>query len=179
MKKIILVAFMGVVIFSNAQEKQKLEDIFSVEAGLIGVWINYEKVLSNNFTLDTEFGYTGGVLRGTNNRSIDYIFTTIFSFEPRYYYNFNKRLLEERSITNNSANYFTVQFYYVPNWLTESNRQGAGVESNFGIIPKWGFRRNLVQNLNFDFAIGIGYSSAKYREKHIQTALDIRLSYSF
>ena len=163
MKKIIVLTFLGITLFSNAQEKQKLKDLFNAEAGLIGVWINYEKTLNDKFTLNTELGYAGGVLKGTDNRSIDYIFTTIFSLEPRYYYNFNKRLEKSKNVTNNAANYFTTEFYYVPNWLTKSNRLDASVEPNFGIIPKWGVRRNLVQNLNFDFAIGIGYSSAKYR----------------
>lgn len=170
---------MGVVLFSNAQEKQKLEDIFSIETGLIGIWINYEKTLSDRFTINTEFGYAGGILKGTYDRSVDYIFTSILSLEPRYYYNFGKRVEKAKNVTNNAANYFTAEFYYVPDWLTKTNRLNAGIESNFGIIPKYGFRRNLTQNLNFDFAVGLGYSSAKYRDNNLQTALDIRLSYSF
>ena len=179
MGKIIVIVLMGITTFSIAQEKQKLEDIFSVEIGLIGGWINYEKTLNEKFTLNTEFGYAGGILKGTNGHSLDYIFTTIFSLEPRYYYNFNKRLEKEKNITNNSANYLAIDFSYVPDWFTETNRQGAGVTSSISIIPKWGFRRNIIQNLNFDFATGLGYSSAKYRENNLQTVLDIRLSYSF
>ncbi len=179
MKKIIILAFLGITLFSNAQEKQELKDLFSVEAGLIGVWINYEKTLSDKFTLNTEFGYAGGILKGTNGHSLDYLFTTIFSLEPRYYYNFNKRLEKEKNITNNSANYLAIDFSYVPDWFTETNRQGASITSSTNIIPKWGFRRNIIQNLNFDFATGLGYSSASHRDYNLQIALDIRLSYSF
>ena len=136
MRKIIVLTFLGITLFSNAQEKQELKDLFSVEAGLLGVWINYEKTLSEKFTLNTEFGYAGGILKGTNDHSLDYIFATTFSLEPRYYHNFDKRLEKAKNVSNNSANYFTAAFYYVTDWFTETNRLGAGVESNFGIVPK-------------------------------------------
>ncbi|HFS67123.1 MAG TPA: hypothetical protein ENK67_02820 [Flavobacteriia bacterium] len=55
-------------------------------------------------------------MKGTNNK-VDYIFTSIISAEPRYYYNFNKRIEKGKKILNNSTNYISAELFYVPDIL--------------------------------------------------------------
>ena len=90
MKKIFFVLFFATTLTYAQKNNNSSEDIFGIKIGLIGGWLNYEKSLSEKITLNTEIGYEGGFLKGTDNK-IDYIFTTTFSIEPRYYYNFEKR----------------------------------------------------------------------------------------
>ena len=149
-----------------------------IKIGLIGGWLSYEKAISENFTIDTEIGYGGGFMKGTDDKT-DYIFTLIISAEPRYYYNFNKRIEKGRKTLNNSANYLSAELFYVPDLLTATNRNNVTVNKSFGIIPKWGFRRSLSEKINFEFAIGIGYAWGENNIDGLTSALDLKFGYSF
>lgn len=175
MKYILKVIFLSIFFTTFSQEKNKAEDIFSLKAGLIGGWVSYEKALNNNFTLNSEIGYEGGFLKGTNDK-VDYVFTTIFSVEPRFYYNFNKRIEKGKNTNNNSANYLSSEIFYVPNLLSSSNRENLDVNKSFGIIPKYGLRRSISKNLIFEFAIGIGYAWGENNINGVTSTLDLRLN---
>ena len=173
MKKLITVVFFSLSSFVFSQEKAV--DVFSVKTGFIGAWISYEKALNDKFTLDAEIGYEGGFLKGTDN-NIDYVFTTTFSLEPKYYYNFNRREKKGKKTINNSANYISSEIYYVPNLLSSTNRNNIEVNKSFGFLPKYGLRRSISESLTFEFAVGIGYV---WGENNINTAtfgLDLRLN---
>lgn len=175
MKYILTVFFFNIFFISFSQENKKAEDIFALKAGLIGGWVSYEKVLNENFTLNSEIGYEGGFLKGTNDK-VDYVFTTIFSLEPRYYYNFNKRQVKGKNTNNNSANYISSEIFYVPDLLSSTNRENLDLNKSFGIIPKYGLRRNISDNLIFEFAIGIGYAWGENNTNGVTSTLDLRLN---
>lgn len=177
MKKLILLTLMFSSVINYAQEEKEnySEDIFGLKVGLIGVWINYEQSLSTNMTLNTEIGYEGGFLKGTNNK-FDYIFTTIFSLEPRYYYNFHRRQEKNKKINNNSANYIGAEMFFVPNLLSSTNRNNVSVNKSFGFIPKYGLRRNISDNLSLEFAFGIGYVWGENRINGLTSAFDFRIN---
>jgi len=174
MKKILTVVFLSIFFITYAQNKNKTEDIFGVKVGFIGGWVSYEKALNHKFTLNSEVGYEGGFLKGTNN-NVDYVFTTIFSLEPRYYYNFKKRQDKGKSTNNNSANYISSEFFYVPDLLSATNRDNLSINKSFGIIPKYGLRRSISDNLIFEFAIGIGYAWRENDINGVVLALDLRV----
>jgi hypothetical protein len=175
MRKILTVIFIITIFSAHSQENNKLEDLFGLKVGLIGGWISYEKALNNNFTLNGEIGYEGAFLKGTNNKT-DYVFTTIFSIEPRYYYNFSKRQEKGKKTKNNSANYIGSELFYVPDLLSSTNRKNLDINKSFGIIPKYGLRRNISDSLVFEFAIGIGYTWGENDINGVTSALDLRLN---
>ncbi len=175
--KLLLIVFVLGTTFLGAQETQKLESFFSVKAGLIGVWAGYEFPVSKSITIETEIGYQGGLLGGTC-RDLEYIFTSNFSAEPRYYYNFFKRIEKGKMTRLNSANFLALELSYFPNLLTSTNKDNIKVEKTFNVIPKWGLRRSLSSQFFFDFAIGIGVA---FHEKGSSGtgALDIKFGYAF
>jgi hypothetical protein len=175
MKKILTIAFIFTMFISFSQENRNTEDIFGIKVGLIGGWINYEKALNKNLTINGEIGYEGGFLKGINSK-VDYVFTTIFSVEPRYYYNFEKRQNKGKKTDNNSANYISSEFFYVSDLLSSTNRENLGVNKSFGIIPKYGLRRTISGNLSFEFAFGIGYAWGENNINGVTSALDLRLN---
>ncbi len=178
MRKTILLVLLFIGSLTYYQENHKAKDLFSIKAGLIGGWVSFEKAISENFTINTEIGYEGGFLKGTDNK-VDYIFTSIISAEPRYYYNFNKRIEKGKKTLNNSANYLSAELFYIPDLLTSSNRTNVTVNKSFGIIPKWGLRRSLSEKLNFEFALGIGYAWGENNINGLTSTLDLRFGYSF
>lgn len=179
-KRIITIVF---VIASNlifAQNTETLVDRFSIKAGIIGVSTAYEKVFNDHFTINSEISYQGGFFWGTRYEDdFNYIFTTVLSVEPRYYYNVEKRLNKGKTLNNNAANFISANVYYVPDWLTSSNHENVDVVKTFGIIPKYGLNRNISKNINFEFAFGIGYAWGEDNYNDIALALDLRLSFDF
>lgn len=175
MKYILTVIFLSAFFTTFSQENKKAEDIFGLKAGLIGGWVSYEKAINESFTLNSEIGYEGGFLKGSNDK-VDYVFTTIFSLEPRYYYNFNKRQEKGKNTNNNSANYISSEIFYVPDLLSSTNRENLDVNKSFGIIPKYGLRRSISKNLIFEFAIGIGYAWSENDINGVTSTLDLRVN---
>jgi len=175
MKKIFFVLFFATTLTYAQKNNNSSEDIFGIKIGLIGGWLNYEKSLSEKITLNTEIGYEGGFLKGTDNK-IDYIFTTTFSIEPRYYYNFEKRKEKGKKTNNNSANYFSTEIFYVSDLLSSSNRNNLKIIKSFSLIPKYGLRRVLSEKLNFEFAFGLGYSWGENSINGIASSLDLRIN---
>jgi hypothetical protein len=175
MRKILTIFFLSTIFITYSQENNKSEDVFGLKVGLIGGWFNYEKSLNNNFTLNSEIGYEGGFLKGTNDK-VDYVFTSVFSLEPRYYYNFDKRQEKNKETKNNSANYLGLEIFYVPDLLSSSNRKSIDVNKSLSIIPKYGLRRSISDNLVFEFAFGVGYAFGENNINGVTTALDLRLN---
>ena len=176
MKKTILLialAFLGVSPSLRAQDA--LTENLNFKIGVLGIWLAYEKPLGGPFLLDAEFGYLGGILNS------EFIFTSTFELEPRYYYNLDKRMRKNKGTKNNSANYIALQLSYIPNFLTATtkNNSNISVVRTFSAIPTYGLRRNISGGLNFDFEIGVGYLWAKDFDNELTANLLIGLSYAF
>lgn len=169
--------FTSVLLFSCfvsfSQESKQLEDILGVKVGLIGAWVHYEKAFTNEFSVDTEIGYRGGLLQGTRDK-LDYVFTTSIKVEPRYYYNITDRQRKGKTTKLNAANYLALELYYVPDFLTSTNRDNVSIVKTFSLIPKYGLRRYLTHNLAFEFAFGFGYSWGQHNINGAAVALDLK-----
>jgi hypothetical protein len=81
------------------------------------------------------------------------------TLEPRWYYNVKKRNSKNLDISNNSANFFTIKTSFRSNVFEISNFDENRAENSIAIIPKWGIRRNIDKNFNYEIGIGIGYLS--------------------
>lgn len=174
MKHILTLLMLSAFVFSFSQENKKAEDIFGLKVGLIGGWISYEKALNDNFTVEAEVGYFGGFFKGTNSK-LDYAFTSSIRLQPKYYYNFNRRQERGKNTNNNSANFIATEIYYIPDFLTSTNRDNINIVESFGIVPKYGLRRSISENLIFEFAAGVGYSWGENNNNGAIPALDLRL----
>ncbi len=171
-----------ILISSLAFSQEKATDVFTAKAGLIGAWAGYEKALSSNFTINGEIGYEGGfsyVYSSTFGSNLRYAFSTVFSLEGRYYYNFNKRIEKGKSTTNNAANFLGLEFSYAPDLGTIKNSDNYEFLRSFSIIPKYGFRRNLSDKFNFEFAAGPGYQWTENGNHGMILGLDARFGFVF
>lgn len=177
-KSFLLIALFFTSFIYSQEENPQTTDVFGVQIGAIGAWLHYEKAFGNNFTADASVGYTGGFMQGTDQK-LDYVFTTSFSVEPRYYYNLAKRVEKGKRITNNSGNFVALSFSYIPDIGTSTNRAGVKVDPSFIILPKYGLRRALNNNLNFHFAVGVGYQWTDAHSDGMTIGLDLKIDYNF
>ncbi len=117
MKKILFIALLlGSVLTVKSQETQVNKSqnsnveksIFGIQTGFAGVWIHNELKLSNQIVLRTELG-----LDAYENDDFypdtGFLFSTILTLEPRWYYNLNKRVSQSKSIDGNSGNFFSLK----------------------------------------------------------------------
>ncbi len=173
-----------------AQEKPRdLEvknSIFSVQAGFVGVWLNNEAKVVNNLVLRSEIGLSAGLWGGDYYDNIGFLMTPLLHLEPRYYYNINRRISKQKSINNNSGNFFSLKTTFHPNWFVISNYDNLKIISDFSVIPSYGFRRKISQHLNYEFSAGLGYrhlylKDAGYTANKSELAPDLtlRLGYTF
>lgn len=181
MKKIIYIITILLVCHTiKAQNTGVEKSIYSIEAGVLGVWVNNEVRLSNEISLKSEFGMIAG-FRGCSDCETQYVLAPEFTLEPRWYYNIEKRSATGKIIKNNSANFATFSFRYYPDWFVISNSTNAYVENQITIIPKWGIKRT-ISNSNFNYELGIGLGKRYYFESNQwDTAADlqIRIGYTF
>lgn len=171
-----------------SQDKAVVEkSIFSLQTGLLGFYINNEYGISNKIVLRTEFGLDAGFFGGELRNKNTTILAPVINFEPRWYYNIEKRALNNKIIKNNNANFLTTSISYHPDWFVISNNEFIKVYDQISIIPKWGIKRNISNsNFNYELGIGLGYrynflKKYGFTKNTSEAALDlhVRLGYTF
>lgn len=176
MKKLFFLTIIFTNTFLFSQSTKHTTDVFSFKLGLIGSWVGYEKSLGNDFTIESEIGYLGGFYK-RNNKSFKYIFTSEISVEPRYYYNFNRRIEKNKNITKNAANFVGFDINFVPDFLTSTNGDSVTIDESINLLPKWGLKRQLSDKIGFEFALGLGYSiNFEKNNNDLLTGLDLKFS---
>lgn len=170
-----ILILMSQIAFAQDDQKALEKSLASIDIGLLGSWLTYEKSIGNQLTINTQLGMEGGFFGGTGD--FNYIFTPTITVEPRFYYNFNKRVRKGKKTVNNSANYLTLSGTYVPGLFAITNED---VEANtqLNLVPMWGLRRTIGKRVNFEFAVGYGIAFIE-QETIGQFGLDLRVGYFF
>lgn len=182
MKKIIISSILLLYQFSFAQDKVSVEkSIFGIQTGLLGIWGHNESRLSDEISLRTEIGLDAGIFGGDLNNGNGFLLSPVVVFEPRWYYNLEKRNSKGKKISNNSGNFLTVRFSYHPDWFVISNKENIHVIPQISIIPKWGIKRTIGNHFTYETGIGIGYRkylTTLYTDKDA-VALDLHLKVGY
>ncbi|CAM1343570.1 hypothetical protein [Tenacibaculum amylolyticum] len=164
-----------------AQDASVEKSINGIQVGFLGAWAHREMKLSNEVALRIELGMDAGGWSGNYTPKSSFAMVPVLTLEPRWYYNLNKRASKSKDISRNSANFFTLQTSYHPDWFVISNNKSVRVNEQISIIPTWGIRRNLGKNFNYEAGIGIGYRhvipNGVFRS--IDPNIHLRIGYQF
>lgn len=153
MKKILLILII-ISSITNAQNKSVEKSIFNIQVGTVGIWVNNESMLFDEIALRTEIGLYTEIVKEKG-----FFMSPEITLEPRWYYNLKKRVSNKLDISNNSANFFTIKTSFRSNIFEISNYEDKRAEKSISFIPKWGLRRSLGANFNYELGLGIGYLS--------------------
>ncbi len=164
MKTLILAALLAFSVASAQEENAAVENASGLHIGLLGMYGHYEMRLSDQWALRAEAGFDVGFAIGWDDEDVYGLIPT-FRLEPRWYYNLPKRMAKGYSTDDNAGNFLALNTSYIPDVFIGSNPDGLTVLHEFLVIPKWGIRRNLGSQFNYEAGIGIGY--AKYREEYM------------
>lgn len=162
MKKTLLTLLLSTSLFAQ----EKATDLFNANISFIGIGIQYEKALSDNFTAVGSLDYIGGFSYSedwSGESDFDYILTTSIALEGRYYYNFDRRLGKGKNTKNNSGNYIALKGDYVPDWLT-AKTDDVTINPQGTITINYGLKRSFSQNFFYEFYTGLGL--ALYQETY-------------
>jgi hypothetical protein len=184
MKKILLIHMLLIPFLLFAQKNSSVEkSFFTIQIGAVGVWVNNETRLTDNIVLRTEVGLYTEIYQGAG-----FFMAPEITFEPRWYYNIQKRVLNKKDTSNNSANFFTLKtsFRFSLFEISGFDDDRKSAENSFTIIPKWGIRRNINKSFNYELGAGIGYIhfiNQKYFKTYdnngIAIDLHVRIGYNF
>lgn len=126
----------------------------------MGLWFYNEYRLAKEFSLRSQLGVDFGVsgfsefeAKGTG----DFIATLNLTFEPRWYYNLEKRVQKDKDISKNSGNFFALMLtshFDDTSWKDDDRLR---VYDQIRIIPKWGIRRHIGEHFNYELGFGYGY----------------------
>lgn len=195
MKKLLFTFLLSSSLFAQ----EKATDLFNANISVIGIGIQYEKALSDNFTAVGSLDYMGGFRYSYSDfygSDFDYILTTSLSLEGRYYYNFDRRIDKGRNTKNNSGNYIALKGNFIPDWLTASNGDRLNVDPQGSLTVNYGLKRSFAQNFFYEFYTGLGlafyqedklnwdnefqnYNSSKKTEIGTTIDLGFRVGYNF
>lgn len=184
MKKLsILLIFSAQALF--AQDYTVEKSTFSFQTGFVGFWLNNESRLSDQFTLKTEIGLDVFTNKDDDDANFDAL-VPVITFEPRWYYNLEKRGTKGKNIDNNAANFIALTTIYHPDWFVISGTDNAYVNHQIAIIPKWGIKRNIGKsNFNYELGAGLGYNFILKRKYSFEDSgevwldLHARIGYTF
>jgi len=175
MKHTILTFTLLFAIISYSQNSN-FETAVSFKVGAIGGWIAAEVPLSDKIMLNAELGQEGGFYKNRTDEDTQFFFTNTLSFEPRYFFNREKRKEAGKSINLNSGGYFGIEFMRVSDWLTiTSDDSDVQIEQSLSIVPKIGLKRAIGNIMTFELAGGIGYQFNDNLKNSLTIGLDLRI----
>jgi hypothetical protein len=176
--KILLALLICFNAFSQENEnKEKVSvdnSVFGIQTGFLGVWLYNEIKLNDNFALRSEIGAEPRI-----SINVGTVFSSVLRLEPRYYYNLEKRINKGKDISNNAGNFFGLNINYRPSTVIYRTKDYLTPIESFSIVPKWGLRRNLGKNFNYELGAGLGFRHEFKGEDYGELDLHLRIGYTF
>ena len=178
MKKllIILVAIFGITTI-KAQQPSVERSIWGVQVGGLTVRAYNETRLSNNIALRVEAGYVGNALMSFS--LWHFVAYPEISVQPRFYYNLQRRHQNGRVISNNAADFLTLNIFAVPRWGWVASDDAGDIIGGVGFAPMWGMRRNLDNHFKYELGAGVGYIFGFDGGSGVLPRLHFRIGYRF
>lgn len=178
MKKCTFFVFAFCSLLSTAQNSARphLENLFSANINFIGAGVTYERVLGDDFTTHFSGSYQLVGLSPGPGDEVDLTFAGAFSVAGRYYYNRERRFTKDKNLTQNSGNFIAAEFQIIPDFLVQTEEQFIRYLTTYTAGLKYGLRRNIAHNLNYEFEFGAGYVFTD-RDAFILPLLEFKLQY--
>ena len=171
------------VLQSFSQEAKLEQSIFSAQVGLFGAYVNNEYAVSKKIALRSEIGYEFISLAYSDYLGFSYDMHPVITFEPRWYYNLERRAGRGKNISKNSANFISIKSSFNPNIFVSTT--GSENITVISVIPTWGLRRKMGKHFNFETGFGIGggylfYEDLQYNDElYVTVNLHLRFGYNF
>lgn len=166
MKKNLALIFLGLHLNANCQTVGVEKTFFSIQTGFAGIWINNETKLTSSIVLRSEIGVEHDFVVGSHYEEAGFILQPVLTFEPRYYYNLEKRNLRGKRTSKNSGNYLSIKTSYHPDWFVINLDANITKTADLSIVPTWGIKRQIGSNFTYEAGVGLGYRVVYLRPRY-------------
>ncbi|WP_405250682.1 hypothetical protein [Dokdonia sp. Asnod3-C12] len=153
----IILLFCSLTVYSQEDTVAPLENLFSANLNIIGAGVTYERVLGNKFTTHFNASYQLVGVSGGSNQDVDLTFAGNLSVGGRYYYNRERRFEKGKKLTQNAGNFWAAEFQVIPDFTVATEERFARYLTTYLLGAKYGLRRNITRNLNYECEFGLGY----------------------
>jgi len=175
-KNNLIVLFLFLVVFSNAQNRGKTElhNFFKIEAPFDKISLGYEIALNKEFVLDLTAGL-GAANRFRNNMGEnDLKFGPLFIAQLKYYFSRNRRERKGHSLLTNAGSFWGFQSKFNLNGNSKESGKVWMNEFHFGQQLPWG------RDVFFKYHVGIGRATIlDTREHRPYFAIGFGFGYAF
>lgn len=176
MKRFLIFSILSVLIQNYAISQGPIQDNFGVHAQLFGAGVNYEFAVGKAIAVNTLITYEGGFYQGLDG-DVNYVLTTTFGIEPRWYYNRSRREKLKKNIDYNVGNFLSGELFYASDLLSSSTDDRAAIDPAFAVGIKYGIRRKILEKLHFEFALGVGQVFPEETDSYTAPLIDIKFQY--
>lgn len=146
----------------------------SVTLNLVGVDYAYEQHLGGPFTIIGRAGLGSGM--EWTNSDFYYTINPVLSAEPRWYYNFNRRVGMGRSTEGNAGSFLSLEYRYL---FPSVASNGAERAYPVYLTPTWGMRRVYGGHWLLEFNTGVSFMRDTQGETDWAPRLNLRFGYKF
>lgn len=165
MKKIIFILAL-VLSCGSLYAQERTQKTHFAHLNILGAHYNYVFPIGKNWTftphigISSELGWNGTNYFSWNDNEDefkekeDWFYSILgnVGFDIRYYYNFYRRMEQNRPTAYNSGNFFAVDFQYMPPAMLKHNIEG---EWRVVAYPCWGARRVYQSKYLIETTIGL------------------------
>ena len=120
--------------------------------------VELELPTGNNSTFSSALGigYGGGYPDLTSGENgFIYIISPFLDLQQKWFYNFDKRKIKNKTIDNNSGNFVSFRVITRGNSIAENVNRTSDFDFAFG--PTWGIQRKYGKNFHLLFDVGPQY----------------------
>ena len=148
---LLLITLCIIAISANAQPKAKTVSNHSLSIYTVGASYNYEQTLGGKMTIIAHAGLLMSHMVWSM-AGFEYSINPGLGLEARYYYNLDRRKSRGKNTDYNSANYLSLDQYFMFKPVTSQNMSKT---SGYLVAPHWGIRRVYNDRWLLEFNLGI------------------------
>lgn len=138
--------------------QESIDTVDSFRINYVNPGIDYEFAIGKNTSLSTGLGigFSGAYreLTGFSTSGINYLISPFLDIQYKYIYNREKRKLKQKTLLNNSGNYFSLRLISRGPTLAKNINRLDNIDFAFG--PTWGIQR-LYGKMHFLLDFGPQY----------------------
>ena len=177
-----ILLIVNIICYSQVDETDsyKTEEVFRLNFLNPGVEYEMPTGTYSTFSAGLGVGYGGSYpdLSDKESSGLIYMIAPFLDLQHKWYYNLEKRLSKNKSISNNSGNFISARFLTRGHSIADNLDRTSNFD--FAVMPTWGLQRSYNDKFHLLFDIGsLYYFDSKGNGNFFPIMFQINLGFDF
>ena len=151
-----ILAFFTFTTYAQDQDTYNTEKVWRINFLNPGMELELPTGDYSTFSTGIGVGYGGSYPDLTwGGSGFVYIIAPFLDLQQKWFYNINKRIRKERTVDNNSGNFFSLRLVSRGNSIADNVYRTSDFDFAFG--PTWGIQRKYGESFHLLFDVGPQY----------------------